>query len=51
MKGKLYTKVGAEFKSGHASVRYTASEYARYTQLFIVHTNTIEGVFSISNAA
>jgi len=44
---RLYTKVGDEFKGGHASVRHTASEYVRYTQLFIVHTNTSEGVFSI----
>lgn len=44
---KLYTKVGAEFKGGHQSVRHSAEEYVRYEQPYIVHTNTIEGVFSI----
>ncbi len=39
---KLYIKVGREFAS-HDSVRHSAKEYVRG----IVHTNTIEGVFSI----
>jgi transposase-like protein len=39
---RLYTKVGAEF-GDHQTVRHAAGEYARGK----VHTNTIEGVFSI----
>ncbi len=39
---KLYTKTGAEF-DGHETVRHTAGEYVRG----IVHTNTIEGFFSV----
>lgn len=39
---KLYTKLGKEYAS-HATVNHAAKEYARG----IVHTNTIEGFFSI----
>ncbi len=39
---KLYTKLGKEFAS-HETVNHAAKEYARG----IVHTNTIEGFFSI----
>jgi transposase-like protein len=39
---KLYTKTGTEF-ARHETVRHTAKEYVRGD----VHTNTIEGVFSI----
>jgi len=39
---KLYTKTGTEF-DGHETVRHTAGEYVRG----IVHTNTIEGFFSV----
>ena len=39
---KLYTKVGAEFAS-HGTVTHSAEEYVRGT----VHTNTIEGYFSV----
>lgn len=39
---RLYTKMGQEF-AGHDTVRHTAGEYARG----LVHTNTIEGYFSI----
>lgn len=39
---KLYTKVGAEF-ADHDTVRHSAYEYVRGD----VHTNTIEGYFSI----
>ena len=39
---KLYTKAGAEYAS-HETVAHVAKEYARG----IVHTNTIEGYFSI----
>jgi len=39
---KLYIKVGAEF-AGHQSVTHSAEEYVRGD----VHTNTIEGYFSV----
>ncbi len=39
---KLYTKTGTEF-DGHETVKHTAGEYVRG----IVHTNTIEGFFSV----
>jgi transposase-like protein len=39
---RLYTKVGAEF-SEHMTVRHAAGEYVRG----IVHSNTIENVFSV----
>jgi transposase-like protein len=38
----LYPQVGAEF-AGHATVKHTAGEYVRDD----VHTNTIEGYFSV----
>lgn len=39
---KLYTRMGQEF-AAHESVKHSAKEYVRGT----VHTNTIEGYFSI----
>lgn len=39
---KLYTKTGTEFAS-HETVKHSAGEYVRG----LVHTNTIEGVFSV----
>jgi hypothetical protein len=39
---KLYTEVGSEFAS-HETVKHTAGEYVRGD----VHTNTVEGYFSI----
>jgi transposase-like protein len=39
---KLYTKLGAEF-AAHNTVRHSAGEYARGD----VHTNTVEGYFSV----
>ena len=39
---KLYTKLGAEFAK-HETVKHSAKEYVRGT----VHTNTVEGYFSI----
>jgi transposase-like protein len=39
---KLYTKTGTEF-AGHDTVKHSAGEYVRG----VVHTNTIEGVFSV----
>jgi len=40
---KGYIKVGAEF-AGHASVNHSRNEYVK---LGVVHTNTIEGFFSL----
>jgi hypothetical protein len=31
----------------HETVKHSAGEYARYDDGFTIHTNTIEGVFSI----
>jgi hypothetical protein len=39
----LYTAVGREFEGGHHTVTHSAGEYARGD----IHTNTIEGFFSI----
>src|SRR3546814_4035696 len=39
---KLYVKTGREF-GGHETVKHTAGEYVRG----LVHTNTVEGVFSV----
>lgn len=43
---KLYTRTGEEFAS-HATVRHTAGEYVRYESERVVHTNTVENVFSV----
>jgi transposase-like protein len=43
---RLYTKLGAEFGEHH-TVKHSAGEYVRYEGERTVHTNTIEGVFSI----
>ncbi|MFY9657490.1 MAG: IS1595 family transposase [Methylocystis sp.] len=51
---RVYTKLGREF-SAHFTVNHKAEEYARYTNVrmfpmgeeFVIHTNTIEGYFSI----
>lgn len=40
-----YLRVGEAFKGGHESVKHTAKEYVRRGT--DVHTNTIEGVFSL----
>ncbi|MCU4180215.1 IS1595 family transposase [Bosea sp. BH3] len=39
---KLYTKTGTEF-AAHETVKHTANEYVRG----VVHTNTVEGFFSV----
>ena len=39
---KLYTRIGTEF-AAHGTVKHSAKEYVRG----IVHTNTVEGLFSI----
>lgn len=43
---KLYTKLGKDFDT-HRTVNHTAKEYARYEGDKVVHTNTIENVFSV----
>ena len=43
---KHYTKVGREFAS-HETVEHGEYEYVRYEPDGVVHTNTIEGYFSI----
>jgi transposase-like protein len=43
---RLYTKTGAEY-AGHRTVKHSAGEYARREGEVVVHSNTIEGVFSI----
>ncbi|MEC5324955.1 IS1595 family transposase [Aurantimonas sp. A3-2-R12] len=43
---RLYTVTGAEYDA-HRTVKHTAKEYARREDGVVVHTNTIEGVFSI----
>ena len=42
----LYPSTGAEFGK-HRTVKHTAKEYARREGDVVVHTNTIENVFSI----
>jgi len=42
----FYTFTGEEFAS-HATVKHTGGEYVRYEADRIVHTNTIENVFSV----
>jgi transposase-like protein len=40
-----YTAIGKAFQGGHESVNHSRGEYARYNS--DVHSNTIEGVFSL----
>jgi hypothetical protein len=40
-----YRRVGAAFQGGHESINHTAKEYVRLGT--DVHSNTIEGVFSL----
>jgi hypothetical protein len=42
---RLYTVTGSEF-AGHRTVKHSAGEYVRYEDT-IVHTNTVENVFSV----
>lgn len=42
----FYPITGKEFAS-HATVKHTAGEYVRYEETRVVHTNTIENVFSV----
>ncbi|MCB1463846.1 MAG: IS1595 family transposase [Nitratireductor sp.] len=43
---RLYTTTGAEYAS-HRTVKHSAKEYARKEGDIVVHTNTIENVFSV----
>jgi transposase-like protein len=43
---RLYTRTGEEYDA-HRTVRHSAGEYARREGEIVVHTNTIEGVFSV----
>jgi hypothetical protein len=43
---RLYIEVGKEFAS-HDTVRHSAGEYVRYEADRVVHTNTVENVFSV----
>ena len=43
---RLYTKTGKEFAS-HDTVKHSAKEYVRYEDDKVVHSNTIENVFSV----
>ena len=43
---RLYTSTGEEYAS-HRTVKHSAKEYARREGESVVHSNTIEGVFSI----
>jgi hypothetical protein len=42
----LYTETGKEF-ADHRTVRHSAKEYVRYEADAIVHSNTVENVFSV----
>jgi transposase-like protein len=43
---RLYTRTGEEYDA-HRTVRHSAGEYARREGDVVVHSNTIEGVFSV----
>ncbi len=43
---RLYTETGAEFAK-HRSVKHSAGEYVRYEADGVVHSNTVENVFSV----
>lgn len=43
---RLYVELGGEFDA-HNTVRHASGEYVRYEPTVTVHTNTVEGVFSI----
>ncbi len=43
---RLYTSVGTTFGEHH-TVKHSAGEYVRYEQDRIVHSNTVENVFSV----
>jgi transposase-like protein len=41
-----YNSVGDEFAS-HDTVKHSAKEYVRYGQPYVIHTNTVEGYYSV----
>jgi transposase-like protein len=41
-----YNPLGENFAS-HDTVKHTAKEYVRYAQPYVIHTNTVEGYYSI----
>ena len=43
---RLYTRTGEEY-AGHKTTNHAAGEYARREGDIVVHSNTIEGVFSV----
>lgn len=43
---RLYTETGKEY-ADHQTVKHSAKEYARYQGDIVIHSNTIEGVFSV----
>lgn len=43
---RLYTETGKEF-ADHRTVRHSAGEYVRYEADGVVHSNTVENVFSV----
>ena len=42
----LYTETGREF-AGHKTVKHSVEEYVRYEADGVVHSNTVENVFSV----
>jgi hypothetical protein len=43
---RLYTETGKEF-ADHRTVKHSAGEYVRYEDDAVVHSNTVENVFSV----
>ncbi len=43
---RLYTETGKEFAS-HKTVKHSAGEYVRYEDGEAIHSNTVEGYFSV----
>lgn len=43
---RLYTETGKEY-AGHHTVKHSGGEYVRYESERIVHSNTVENVFSV----
>lgn len=43
---RLYTETGKEY-AGHHTVKHSGGEYVRYESKRIVHSNTVENVFSV----
>jgi transposase-like protein len=44
--GTWYNPLGETFAS-HDTVKHSAKEYVRYSQPYVIHTNTVEGYYSI----